>query len=48
MEGIKFLASQAISIYHYKSIRAKILKCNADIFFNKSKETYIKTSYNQD
>ena len=35
MEGIKFLASQAKSIYHYKSIRSKILKCNADIFFNK-------------
>jgi len=36
MEGTKFLASQAKPIYHYKSIRAKVLKCNADIFFNKS------------
>ena len=35
MEGIKFLASQAKSIYHYNSIRSKILKCNADTFFNK-------------
>jgi hypothetical protein len=33
MEGTKFLASQAKSIYYYKSIRS--LKCNADIFFNK-------------
>jgi hypothetical protein len=35
MEGTKFLASQAKSIYHYKSIRYKVLKCNADIFLNK-------------
>ena len=34
MEGTKFLASQAKSIYRYKSLRAKILKCNADMFFN--------------
>jgi len=26
---------QAHSIYQYKSIRTKILKCNADIFFNR-------------
>jgi hypothetical protein len=35
MEGTKFLASQAKSIYHYKSIRSKVLKWNADIFCNK-------------
>ena len=35
MEGTKFLASQAKSIYRYKSLRTKVLKCNADIFFNK-------------
>jgi len=35
MEGIKFIASQAKSIHHYKSLRSKILKCNANIFFNK-------------
>jgi len=35
MEGIKFIASQAKSIYLYKSLRSKILKCNADIFFNR-------------
>jgi len=35
MESIKFLASQAKSIYQYKSLRFKILKCNADIFFNR-------------
>jgi hypothetical protein len=32
---LKFIASQARSIYQYKSLRMKILKCNADIFFNK-------------
>jgi hypothetical protein len=31
---IKFIDSQAKSIYLYKSLRTKILKCNADIFFN--------------
>ena len=36
MEGIKFVGSQAKSIYQYKSLRSKILKCNADIFFNKN------------
>ena len=35
MEGIKFIASQAKSIHYYKSLRSKILKCNANIFFNK-------------
>ena len=35
MEGIKFVGSQAKSIYQYKSLRSKILKYNADIFFNK-------------
>jgi len=35
MGNIKFIASQARSIYQYASIRTKILKCNADIFFNK-------------
>jgi len=35
MEGTKFLASQTKSIYHYKRLRTKVLKCNADIFFNK-------------
>jgi len=29
------VASQAKSIYLYKSIRSKVLKCNANIFFNK-------------
>jgi hypothetical protein len=32
---VKFVASQARSIYQYKSIRTKILKCNAEIFFNR-------------
>ena len=35
MEKTKFIASQAKSIYHYKSLRYRILKCNADISFNK-------------
>ena len=35
VEGTKFLASQAKSIYYYKSIRSKVLKFNANIFFNK-------------
>jgi hypothetical protein len=34
MESIKFLASQAKPIYQCKSLRFKILKRNADIFFN--------------
>ena len=32
---IKFLASQAKSIHLYKGLRSKILKCNANIYFNK-------------
>jgi hypothetical protein len=35
MENIKLLASQAKHIYRYNSLRFKILKCNADIFFNR-------------
>ena len=31
---IKFAASQAKSIYLYKTLRSKILKCNVYIFFN--------------
>ena len=33
--GVKFLAGQAKSTYHYKNISSKILKCNADVFFNR-------------
>ena len=32
---IKFVASQAKSMYHYKSLRSKILKCKANIYFNR-------------
>jgi len=35
MENIKFIASQAKSIHRYKSLRSKVLICNANIFFNK-------------
>jgi hypothetical protein len=35
MVSVKFIASQARSIYQYKSIRPKVLKCFADIFFNR-------------
>jgi hypothetical protein len=35
MEHIKFIASQALSIYKYKNIRTKLLKCCANISFNK-------------
>ena len=37
METIKFkfIASQPSSIYHYKKLEIKVLKCNADIYFNK-------------
>ena len=35
MDGIKFIVSQARSIYQYNSLRTRILKCNADIFFNR-------------
>jgi len=31
----KFKTSQARSIYHYKKLEIKVLKYNADIFFNK-------------
>jgi hypothetical protein len=30
-----FAASQARSIYQYKRLKIKVLKCNADIFFNR-------------
>ena len=30
----KFKASQALSIYHYKKLKIKVLKCNEDIFFS--------------
>ena len=37
MEAIKFkfITSQARSIYHYKKLKIKVLKYNADIYFNK-------------
>jgi len=35
MDNIKFIASQANHIYQYKSLKSKILKCNANIFFNR-------------
>jgi hypothetical protein len=35
MESIKFIAGQAYSIFQYKNVRTKILKCCADISFNK-------------
>jgi len=37
METIQFTfqANQARSIYQYKKWKIKVLKCNADIFFNK-------------
>jgi len=31
----KFKATQARSIYHYKKLKIRVLKRNADIFFNK-------------
>jgi len=31
---LKFVASQAKYIHRYKSLRSKILKCNANIYFN--------------
>ena len=36
MASIKFTASQARSIFQYKSTRTKILKCCANIYFNKA------------
>jgi hypothetical protein len=32
---VKFIASQARTVYQYKKLRLKILKCIADIHFNK-------------
>ena len=32
---VKVNASQATSIYKYKNLRQKLLKCNANIHFNK-------------
>jgi len=32
---LKLKSSQARSIYHYKRLKIKVLKCTADIFFNK-------------
>jgi len=34
MASVKFIASQPRSIYQYKNIRIKVLKCCADIFLN--------------
>jgi hypothetical protein len=31
----KFVAGQARTIHQYKNTRTKILKCNADIYFNR-------------
>jgi len=35
MANIKFVASQAKTINLYKNTRAKLLKCCANIYFNK-------------
>ena len=35
MTSIKFIASQACTIFQYKNIRTKVLKCCANIYFNK-------------
>jgi len=35
MASIKFIASQARTIFQYKNTRTKILKCCANIYFNK-------------
>jgi hypothetical protein len=35
LNNIRFIVSQAKHIYRYKSLKTKILKCNANIFFNK-------------
>jgi hypothetical protein len=32
---VKFIASQATSIYKYKNLRLKLLNCNANIYYNK-------------
>ena len=33
--NIKIHASQAKTIYNYKSLKLKVLNCNANIYFNK-------------
>ena len=35
MASVKFTVSQARSIYQYKNLKVKVLKCCADIFFNR-------------
>ena len=35
MASIKFIASQARTIFQYKNTRTKVLKCCANIYFNK-------------
>ena len=35
MASIKFIASQVRSIFKYKTTRIKVLKCYANIYFNK-------------
>jgi hypothetical protein len=35
MASFTFTASQARSIHQYKKLKIKVLKCNADILFNK-------------
>ena len=35
MASFKFKASHARSTHHYKKLKIKVLKCNADIFSNK-------------
>jgi len=35
MAHFKFATSQARSIHQYKNLKIKVLKCNADIFFNR-------------
>ena len=35
MVSVKFRASQPRSIYQYRDLRIKVLKCCADIFFNR-------------
>jgi len=35
MASIKFIASQACTVNQYKNIRLKVLKCCANIYFNK-------------
>jgi len=35
MENFKFIAGQASSINQYKTTRSKLLKCCANVYFNK-------------